>query len=147
MEQPNAEYQNELELKLAATLAGDIPGNEFIQYLLNAQIFMPIRDETTAIKGFQRSTNAQPLIVEDEDGLQILALFTSPARARAFAEEFPDYKGGLLTEFSWVLRKLLGPMNIALNPDHENGLDMDEEMVASLLSICPRHSPRHCAIP
>ena len=39
---------------------------------MDAQVFMPIQDEAHEIKGFQRSTKAQPLLVEDEDDTSVL---------------------------------------------------------------------------
>jgi SseB protein N-terminal domain len=111
--------QNELEKQLLSALDGSLPGEEFIHYLLDAQVFMPILNETSAIKGFQRTTKAQPLLIPDENGDDVLILFTSPGRAREFVAYHPGFDGGLLTEFSWVLRKLDGPLNIALNPGYE----------------------------
>ena len=132
--------QNELEKTLMSLLEGNIEGEDFLHSLLDAQVYMPIQDETHAIKGFQRSTKAQPLIAEDEDGAQILILFTSPARAKEFVVDFPGYGGGLLTEFSWVLRKMDTPLSIALNPGHEAGFDMDAETVASMMDNLPPES-------
>lgn len=137
MSQNNLNAQNELEIKLASALDGSMTGDDFISYLMDAQVFMPILDDTTAIKGFQRTTKAQPLIVEDEDGTQVLVIFTSPARAREFVNEYPGFGGGLLTEFNWVLRKLDAPVNISLNPGFEYGFDMDVEMVAEMITILP----------
>jgi len=131
------ETQNELEKQLVNVLEGSIEGDDFIRFLLDAQVFMPIQDETHAIKGFQRSTKAQPLLVDIEEGNQALILFTSPGRARDFVSHYPGYGGGLLTEFSWVLRKLDAPLNISLNPGFEAGFDMDVEMVADLLANLP----------
>lgn len=131
------EAQNEQEKQLMSVLDGSIPGEDFIRYLVDAQVFMPIQDEAHAIKGFQRSTKAQPLLVEIEDGVQTLILFTSPGRAREFTSFYPGYGGGLLTEFSWVLRKMDAPMCISLNPGFETGFDMDAEMVADLMASLP----------
>ena len=129
--------QNELEKQLMGALDGSMPGEDFIQHLMDAQVFMPIQDEVNAIKGFQRTTKAQPLLVEDENGDQALILFTSPGRAREFVNQHPGYGGGLLTEFSWVLRKMDAPLSIALNPGFETGFDMDAEMVADLMASLP----------
>jgi len=129
--------QNELEKILLIAMEGEMDADDFMQQLLDAQVYMPIQDETHAIKGFQRSTKAQPLIVEAEDGAQVMILFTSPGRAKEFIEDFPGFGGGLLTEFSWVLRKMDTPMNIALNPGHEAGFDMDAEMVADMMTKLP----------
>ena len=129
--------QNELEKNLVTAIEGEMDADDFMQQLLNAQVYMPIQDETHAIKGFQRSTKAQPLVVNAEDGSQVMVLFTSPARAKEFVDDFPGFGGGLLTEFSWVLRKMDTPLNIALNPGYEAGFDMDAEMVADLMSKLP----------
>lgn len=40
---------------------------EFIKQLLLEQVYMPIQDEVHTIKGFQSSTKAQSLLVEDEE--------------------------------------------------------------------------------
>jgi hypothetical protein len=107
---------------------------------MNEQVFMPVKDEKHAIAGFQRSTQAEPLILEDEDGTKVVVVFTSPERAKPFLEHYPNYKGGLLTEFSWLLKKIGGGFPIALNPGWEIGLDFDAEMVASLIASMP---PEH----
>jgi len=129
--------QNELETQLMAALDGSMPGEEFIRLLPDAQVFMPIQDEVHSIKGFQRTTKAQPLLVADETGQQVLIVFTSPGRAKNFVKDHPGFGGGLLTEFSWVLRKMDRPMSIALNPGYDTGFDMDEEMVAEVMANLP----------
>ena len=70
----------------------------------------------------------------------MLILFTSPGRAKKFVADFPGFDGGLLTEFSWVLRKMNTPLAIALNPGLEVGFDMDAETVASLMAELPPES-------
>ncbi len=134
------EVQNELEKTLLNLLDGSMEGEDFLQYLMDAQVYMPILDETHAIKGFQHTTNAQPLLVKDDEDNQVLILFTSPGRAKDFVQDFPGYDGGLLSEFSRVLGKMDTPMNIALNPGLEAGFDMDAETVASLMAELPPES-------
>jgi hypothetical protein len=128
---------NDLEQQLMEVHSGTLEVEDFVARLLNEQVFMPVKDEKHAIAGFQRSTQAEPLVIEDEDGNQVMAVFTSPERAKPFLEHFPDYKGGLLTEFSWVLKKIGGGFPLALNPGWEIGLDFDAEMVASLIASLP----------
>ncbi|MHB1176398.1 MAG: SseB family protein [Sulfuriferula sp.] len=137
MNQGTFEPKNDLEKRLQSALDGSVSGDDFIHYLMDAQIFMPVEDETNEIKGFQRSTRAQPLVLEDESGTQVLVLFTSPERAKGFVENHPGYGGGLLTEFSWVLRKMGTPAGIALNPGMEAGFDLEPEMVADLMASLP----------
>jgi hypothetical protein len=140
MNQSNFAAQNELEKKLVNMLDSDMSGEDFLHYLIDAQVYMPIEDEKNAIKGFQRTTKAQPLVIEDDEGTQVLIIFSSPARAKEFTEEFPGFGGGLLTEFSWILRKMDAPISIALNPGFDTGFDLDAAMVADMMANLPPES-------
>ncbi len=129
--------KNDLEYLLTELHAGSIKPETFAQRLLDLQVFMPVKDEKHAIAGFQRSTQAEPLVLEADDGTAVLVLFSSPERAKAFMSDFPGYSGGLLTEFSWVLRRMADDLGIALNPDMELGMDFDTDMIAMLLALLP----------
>ncbi len=129
--------RNELEILLAAVHGGEVDPEAFVARLLDLQVFMPIQDEKHQIAGFQASTRAEPLIVEVEDDQKVMVLFSAPERAKTFLAQFPGYSGGLLTEFSWVLRRMADGMGIALNPDDELGFDFDAEMVAMMASLLP----------
>lgn len=109
----------------------------FAKQLLAQQVFMPVKDEKHAIKGFQTSTQAQPLILDTDEGTPVMILFTDPERAKAFLSGFPGYSGGILTEFSWVVRRMGPNMGISLNPDLELGFDFDPEMVAMVAALLP----------
>jgi hypothetical protein len=100
-----------------------------------------VRDEKTPIQGFQRSTQAEPLIVEDENGERVLVVFTSPERAKPFVEHFPGFSGGLLTEFSWLLRRIGGGVPIALNPGWDVGMDFDADTIGQLIAQLPPEHP------
>ena len=126
---------NELETKLVAAQQGQLDSDVFMQELLDAQIFMPVEDEPNQIQGFQRSTKANPLTLESEDGVNVLVLFTSPERAKGFLEDFPAYRGGLLTEFSWVLARIGSGVGVSINPGMEFGIDLDPHTVEQLIHI------------
>jgi SseB protein N-terminal domain len=128
---------NELEERLQAVHQGEIVPEDFVRYLMDTQVFMPVKDDKNPIKGFQRSTHADPMVIEDEEGTRVLILFSSPERGKPFLEDFPDYHGGLLTEFSWILRRLGGGLGISLNPSEEIGFDFDPEQVESLIASLP----------
>lgn len=132
---------NALEEQLVAVHTGILDPETFVSQLLDQQLFMPVRDEKNQIQGFQRSTQAEPLVIEDEDGARVLVLFTSPERAKPLVEHYPDFKGGLLTEFSWLLRRIGGGFPIAINPGWEIGMDFDADMVAQLISQLPPDRP------
>lgn len=132
--------KNDLETLLTELHAGSIDPEAFGERLLDLQVFMPVKDEKHAIAGFQRSTQAEPLILEADDGTAVLVLFSSPERAKNFMSDFPGYSGGLLTEFSWVLRRMAEDVGIALNPDMELGMDFDTDMIALLHALLPAES-------
>ncbi|MCS6785582.1 MAG: SseB family protein [Thiobacillaceae bacterium] len=129
--------RNEVEQLIAEMHAGVLRPEDFARRLLNLQVFMPVRDDKHAIRGFQTSTRAEPLVVEDEEGQRVLILFSAPERAKAFLAQFEGYSGGILTEFSWVLRRLGAGMAIAINPGEVLGFDFDPDMVAMVAALLP----------
>ena len=129
--------KNDLEHQLHAAQLGETPSEDFMKQLLASHVFMPVKDDG-AISGIQRSTHAQPLVVQDDDGVSALVLFTSPERAKPFLEDHPEFKGGLLTEFTWVLEKMDSGFGIMINPGDELGLDMEPELVQQLAESAAR---------
>jgi hypothetical protein len=126
---------NDLEEKLVAAQEGRLDSDVFMQQLLDQQLFMPVQDEASEIQGFQRSTRATPLSIEAEDGTRVLVLFTSPERAKPFLQDFPDYGGGLLSEFSWILERIGSGVAIAINPGIEFGIDLEPDMVMQMIHL------------
>jgi hypothetical protein len=129
--------RNELEALLLDFHKGRLAPEEFARRLLDVQVFMPVKDDKHAIAGFQASTKAEPLLVEDDAGTRILVLFSAPDRARDFLAAFPGYGGGMLAEFSWILRRMGAGIAIAINPEQTPGFDLDPEMVAMIAALLP----------
>ena len=129
--------RNELEALLLEFNDGRIEPEEFARRLLDVQVFIPVKDEKHAIAGFQASTRAEPLVVEDAAGNRILVLFSAPDRARDFLAAFPGYGGGMLAEFSWLLRRMGAGIAIAINPEQAPGFDLDPDMVAMVAALMP----------
>ena len=133
---PTSEPKSELEKKLLAAMSGELSSEDFMRLLMTEQIFIPIRDEPdSGIKGFQRTTKGTPLVIEDDDGMKILVLFTSPDRAKDFLAEFPDYGGGLLADFKWIVERMAAGFAISVNPGMELGIDIEPEIVTEMLSL------------
>ncbi len=132
--------RNGLEALLLEFHAGTMEPEEFARRLLAAQVFIPVKDEKHAIAGFLASTRAEPLLVEDDAGNRILVLFSSPDRARGFLANLPGYGGGMLAEFSWILRRMGSGIAIAINPDQTPGFDLDPEMVAMVAALLPEEA-------
>lgn len=136
MQAQETEAKNELEEKLLAAINGELPSEEFMNELLTQQIFIPIKDDKdSGIKGFQHTTRATPLIVQDEAGRNTLVLFTSPERAKEFLVDVPGYSGGLLADFSWIVERMEPGFAIAVNPGLELGMDIEPEDVTQMLEL------------
>jgi hypothetical protein len=128
--------KNELERKLLAAINGELSSEDFMRELLTQQVFIPIRDDRdSGITGLQLTNKATPLIVDDEEGGKILVLFTSPERAKDFLADVPDYSGGLLAEFAWIVERIEPGIRIAVNPGIELGMDIEPENVMEMLAL------------
>ncbi|NNG13182.1 MAG: SseB family protein [Halobacteria archaeon] len=125
------EARNELEQKLVTAQEGQLSSEEFMKYLLDTQVFMPVKD-SIGIEGFTGSDKAIPLTLKTEDDIEILILFTSPDRAKTFLQDYPGFEGGLLVEFKWVLERTSSDVGISINPNWPVGMDMEPEMVQQL---------------
>jgi len=129
----NFEARNELEQQLLAAQEGKITSEDFMRYLMETQVFMPVKD-SIGIAGFTSSDKAMPLTVRAEDNTEVLILFTSPERAKGFVDDYPGYDGGLLAEFNWILERTGSGIGISINPDWPVGIDLEPEMVQQLRS-------------
>ena len=127
------EARNELEQNLVAAQEGQMAGDAFMQYLMDTQVFMPVKD-SIGIEGFTSSDKAVPLTLKTEDDVEVLILFTSPERAKGFLQDYPAFDGGLLAEFKWVLERTGSGIGISINPNWPVGMDMEPEMVQQLKS-------------
>ena len=131
------EARNELEEKLLATQEGQMSSDEFMKYLMDTRVFMPVKD-SIGIEGFTSSDKALPLTLKTEDELEVLILFTSPERSKEFVQDFPGYDGGLLAEFRWVLERTGSGIGISINPNWPVGMDFEPAMIEQL-----RGNPTH----
>ena len=104
-----------------------------MEYLMDNQVFMPVKD-TTGIEGFTSSDKAMPLTLKTEDNIEVLILFTSPDRSKEFMQDFPGYDGGLLAEFKWVLERTGSGIGVSINPSEPVGMDLEPEMIEQLKS-------------
>jgi hypothetical protein len=144
MSEPHFEPKCELERKLLLAMSGDLPSEDFMRELMTEQIFIPVKDEKdSGIKGFQRTTKATPLVIQDDDGMNILVLFTSPDRAQGFLAEFPGYSGGLLADFSWIVARMAPGFAISVNPGMEVGMDIEPHIVTEMLTLISQGSTKN----
>jgi len=130
----NFEPRNELEKSLLDAQEGRIPGEQFMQSLLESQVYMPIFEKQgDAIGNIQLDNKAKPLSITADNGEEFLILFTSPERSSEFVKDYPGYgDGGLLAEFSWIMEKMGVGFGISLNPDWPVGIDLEPEIIKQL---------------
>ncbi len=126
-----------VEVLLLEMEQGQLDPETFAKRLVGMEIFMPVKDEKYQIAGFQSSTKAEPLLVEDEAGNRVLVVFSAPERAKEFLADHPGFSGGVLTELSWLLRRMGENIALSINPGQELGFDFDPDMVAMLVSVLP----------
>lgn len=136
----SAPPRNDVERLLVEMQQGDLDPETFAKRLIDVEVFMPVKEDKYKIAGFQSSTKAEPLVLEDEEGNRVLITFSTPERAKAFVAEFPGFGGGLLTEMSWILRRMGENMGLSINPGEELGYDFDPDMVAMLASVLPEEN-------
>jgi hypothetical protein len=130
------EAKNELEKKLLAAMKGELSSEDFMRELMTQQIFIPIKDDKDlGIQGLQLTTKATPLVIQDDEGVNILVLFTSPERAQGFLTEVPGYGGGLLADFSWIVERMDPGFAISVNPGLDVGMDIEPENVTQMLAL------------
>lgn len=135
MDSPAFAPRNDLEHLILEMINGEVSPEDGSRRLFKLQVFMPVKDEKHQIAGFQRSTQAEPLVLADDEGNRAVILFSAPERAKEFLAQFPDYSGGLLTEFSWVLQRMAEDLSISINPGMELGIDFDPPLVAMLAAL------------
>jgi hypothetical protein len=138
------EVKNELEQKLLAAMNGELASDDFMHALMTQQIFIPIKDDKdSGIIGFQHTTKATPLVIQDEEGVNILVLFTSPERAKDFLADTPGYSGGLLENFSWIVERMEPGFAIAVNPGIDLGIDIDPENVTEMVALLAEQATKN----
>ena len=136
----SATPRNDVERLLVEMQQGELDPETFAKRLIDVEVFMPVKEDKYKIAGFQSSTKADPLVLEDEDGNRVLITFSTPERAKEFVAEFPGFAGGLLTEMSWIVRRMGENMGLSINPGEELGYDFDPDMVAMLASVLPEEN-------
>lgn len=138
------EAKNELERKLLAAMSGELSAEDFMRELMSEQVFIPIKDDKdSGIIGFQHTTKATPLVIQDDDGLNIVVLFTTPERAKEFLADTPGYSGGLLADFAWIVERMEPGFAIVVNPGDEFGMDIAPENVTEMLAMLAARSTRN----
>ena len=129
--------QNALERAILSFHRGEVDAEAFAHSLPPMEVFVPVKGDQSPVGELQFSTRLEPLILSDEEGVQVLILFTSPERSVGFLRNFSGFRGGMTTALEWMLRRVGEDVGIAINPGHDLGLDLDPEMIRALVTLLP----------
>ena len=135
------EHENKLEAKLKQLYSDKLDITEFMQFLLTAQVFLPVQDDNTAVSGFQSKPQAKPLIIEFSDNdseHKTMVVFSSPEKSKLFLSDYPDYSGGLLVDIGWILARISPETSLSINPNMEMGIDLDPSTIQQLVTLKQR---------
>jgi hypothetical protein len=132
MTTPVAEFQpaNDLEVTLMRAQARELRVADLIGQLLESQVVI-LLDRPLPDSGLWDEA-ITPLVLTNQSGNRVLAMFTSPDRAVDVASNFPHHSYALLTDFKWVLRGVAPGVGIVVNPGWTVGLEMPPDGVARL---------------
>jgi hypothetical protein len=101
---------------------GAISIGEFVKTLLGSQVFV-LLDRDPGPSSVWNNT-ASPLVLNNQSGMPMLAIFTALERSADWSERIPDYSFGLLTDFRWLLKGIASGVGLVINPGSKVGLEM-----------------------
>jgi hypothetical protein len=127
---PEFRPANDLEIALMNAQGGVISIDDFLTSLLASQVFMLV-DKDLGPSGYWDNT-ATPLVINNQSGMPMLAIFTSPDRSAGWPQRFPQYSYGLLTQFRWLLKGIVKGVGLVMNPGCAVSLEMPAEGVVQL---------------
>lgn len=125
---PSPEPANDLERAVQAARAGLEPLEVFLSCLLRSQVFVLMKGDPSTDPAAPR----QPLVLPSSKGVSSVCIFTSPERSTEVQRRHPEYRAGLLVDFSWVLRGMPPDLGLVLNPGTSLSLEQPAEGVARL---------------
>lgn len=121
---------NRLEQVLLETQQGRLPPSRLFETLVDSQVFVMV-SQTLGEDG-QWLENTRMLVLENEAGAPLIAVFSAPERSIMWHEVATGFGHGLLVDFRWVLGGVVDEVGIALNPGSEVGVELAPNMVKKL---------------
>lgn len=128
---------NDLEKALAAAQNGESTTAEFLQQLIDANVFVLIGQSEEQSEGQdegqdEEDQNIQPLVLEGPDKVPMLVMFTGSERTAPLTQEFPDFTFPLEVEFAWLVANSNDGMGIVINPGWSYGASLPPEVLTQL---------------
>lgn len=124
------EPANDLEKALAAAQNGESTTAEFLQQLIDSDVFILLSQSEQ--HDDEDGRDIQPLVLEGPDKAPMLAMFTHSERVSPLIEEFPDFTFPLEVEFSWLVANASDGMGLVINPGWSYAASLPPEALTQL---------------
>ena len=122
--QHDDEPLNDLEKQLAELMEGKITQIDFLRTFLTAQLYIMVDGEPT---GGVLGDKKPMVIAASPEAPRLLAVFSSPTRAKRMTEQFAEYSFPILVDAAWALEHTGSHMGLAFNPGCANGFELAPE--------------------
>jgi hypothetical protein len=124
---------NDLERALLRAKGGVAPLAEFVGEMMRSQVVLLIDKEVRPGEGWDNS--AHPLILQTDEGVPGICIFTSLDRPGVWLDRFPEFRWCLPTPFIWFIKGVQPGTALLVNPGWDEGLIIRSEMVQELRRI------------
>lgn len=120
---------NALEDALVEAQQGRLDAQGFLDTLMRARVFVLIDKDPHAQDW---DNTATPLVLPNEGGLPVMAVFTAAERAEIWPARIPQFPHGLPTDFQTLVRGIAKEVGVVINPGHAVGMELSADRVAAL---------------
>ena len=121
---------NELEGKIAAGQAGKLPLGDVLQALMESRVYTLV-DKDPGPEG-KWDDSISPLILANQAGKPLLAVFTAEERAASWPQQYPQFKFGFFADFYWWVKGIDAAFGIVVNPGSSAGMELLAPLVQEL---------------
>jgi hypothetical protein len=119
----NEEPQDDLERMVVEARAGRVPIRDLVERLFASELCVLLDREVPGVM----ASGTSPLVVKKSDGTELVAVFSTLARATPVARRVETHKFCLLVSARWLLGSMDRRFGLVLNP----GDSITFEMTAS----------------
>ncbi len=123
------EPANELERALALLVAGKMDKNAFLRLFLSSRLYILLDGEP---QGNTLGCRSPMVFAASPESPRMLALFSSPVKASAMSELFPEYRYTAMVDSLWAIHCAGPSTGIALNPGAALGFELAASGVQEL---------------
>lgn len=125
----NEEQLNELEFAMQAGRDGKLSLATVFQVLLRSPIWVLLNKE---VEEGDKPDDVQALLVKDQEGKPLIAMFSNPEHAESVKEKNPDYPHPRQVPAAGILDNIAPQVGVVINPGKQVSLQIHAEGVVEL---------------